>query len=354
MTKLVPDLAQAWYDLPRALGIPRTTAVIRSEPTDFRVTEDPVALPDGAGEHVWFLIRKTGWNTADVGQWLGRALGCRPRDVSWAGLKDRHAVTDQWFGAHLPGGVGIPELPDLPEGVEVLRAARHGRKLRTGMLHGNHFDLTLRELDAPAESLGPRLMTIARQGVPNYFGAQRFGRDGGNLDAAWRMLDGMPVRNRQRRGLFLSAVRSFLFNRVLAARVDAGCWDRPLPGDLMTFTTSNSLFPAAELSAGDPRLALADVHPSGPLPGREGMAPEAEAGEMEVGVLEPWRDQIDALARLDVAAARRALRLPVRRVWWRREGDFTLRVGFWLPAGAFATAVLRELCDYREGARSNT
>ncbi|SEO53916.1 tRNA pseudouridine13 synthase [Aquisalimonas asiatica] len=311
-------------------------------------------LPEGAGEHLWFLIRKTGWNTADVGQWLGRALGSRPRDVSWAGLKDRHAVTEQWFGVHRPGGNDIPELEAPPEGIEILRVARHGRKLRTGMLQGNHFDLTLRDLDCPPERLGPRLAAIARLGVPNYFGAQRFGRDGGNLDAAWRMLDGMPVRNRQRRGLFLSAARSFLFNQVVAARVRARNWDRPLPGDLMTFTSSNSVFPAAGLDAADPRLPGGDVHPSGPLPGRGGMQPNDVAGALESEVLAPWQAQVDALGRLGLDGARRALRLPVRQLWWRREDAATLRVGFWLPAGAFATAVVRELCDYREGARSST
>ncbi|MFV8833744.1 tRNA pseudouridine(13) synthase TruD [Aquisalimonas sp. APHAB1-3] len=354
MSESAPDLAGAWHDLPRALGPPPATALLRATPADFRVMEDPVMEPEGAGEHLWFLIRKTGWNTADVGQWLGRTVGARPRDVSWAGLKDRHAVTEQWFGVHRPGGNDIPELQELPAGIEILRVARHGRKLRTGMLQGNYFDLTLRALDRPPELLGPRLAMIARSGVPNYFGAQRFGRDGGNLDAAWRMLDGMPVRNRQRRGLFLSAARSFLFNQVLAARVRAGCWDRPLSGDLMTFTSSNSLFPAAGLSAGDPRLAWADVHPAGPLPGRGGMAPEDAAGALEAEALAPWREQIEALGRLGVDGARRALRLPVQRLWWRREDASTLRVGFWLPAGAFATAVLREACDYREGARSST
>ncbi|WP_290650241.1 tRNA pseudouridine(13) synthase TruD [Aquisalimonas sp.] len=354
MTEGAPDLLTAWEGLPFAYGRPPIAAAVRQQPEDFRVMEDLGVAPDGAGEHIWVHVRKTGWNTADVGQWLARALGRSPRDVTWAGLKDRHAVAEQWFGVHRPGGGGIPELPTPPEGIAILATQRHGRKLRTGMLQGNRFRLTLREVEGPLEELGGRLLRIAHRGVPNYFGGQRFGHGGGNLSGAWRLLDGMPVRNRQRRGLFLSAARAFMFNQVLAARVRPGLWDAVIAGDLMTFTSSASLFPAAELAPGDARVPAADVHPSGPLPGRGGWQPEADAGALEAETLAPWQAQQQALARLGVDAARRALRLPVRELAWDWPAHGVLRIGFWLPAGAFATAVLRECCTQRERALSNT
>ena len=351
MTESAPDLHQAWLDLPFAHGPPPLEAEVRARPEDFQVLEDLGMTPVGSGEHVWVLLRKTGWNTSDAGQWLASALGCAVRDVSWAGLKDRHAVTEQWFGAHLPGPASLPELPTPPAGLEVLRLARHPRKLRTGALRGNTFRLTLRDAVGDWPRVNQRLGRIARYGVPNWFGDQRFGRDGGNLQAAWRMFDGMPVRSRHRRGLFLSAARSFLFNRVLAERVRLGEWDRPLGGDLMTFTDSGSVFPADRLVPGDARVAAGDVHPSGPLPGRHATAPDAEAGAVEQAVLEQWPAALAGLERLRVDAARRALRLPVRELHWRRCGDH-LKVGFRLPAGAYATSVLRELC--RQRARSST
>ena len=347
MAEPAPDLAQAWLELPRAHGEPPITADVRAAPEDFCVREDLGMEPEGAGEHLWVLLRKTGWNTADAGGWLASALERAPRDVSWAGLKDRQAVTEQWFGIHLPGPQTLPTLPEAPAGLQVLRMHRHPRKLRTGMLRGNWFRLRLRQVDGNWPRLTQRLIRLAHYGVPNYFGDQRFGRDGGNLDAAWRMFDGMPVRSRHRRGLFLSAARSFLFNRVLAERVRRQTWARPVDGDLMTFTSSGSIFPAARLTAGDPRLATADVHPSGPLPGGGGQGASGAAGEVEQSVLEQWPQATAGLQRLKVDASRRALRLPVRQLRWRRDGN-DLVIGFWLPAGAYATAVLRELCHQRE------
>lgn len=347
----VPGLDQAWHALPRAHGAPPVTATLRACPEDFRVREDLGIVPDGQGEHLWMRVRKTGWNTADVAAWLAESAGCTTRDVTWAGLKDRRAVTEQWFGVHLPGRTAGPEPTEAPAGIEVLEQARNTRKLRTGMLRGNAFELTLRDGEGAWPALGERLMRIACFGVPNYFGEQRFGHGGGNLAGAWRLFGGERLRSRHRRGLYLSAARSFLFNAALAQRVEQGSWDRPLPGDVMTFTTSGSLFRAHDLAPGDPRLASGDIHPTGPLPGRGGTGPDGEARAVEDAVLGQWPEACQGLERLGVDAARRALRVPVRDLYWYREGS-TLVLGFWLPAGAYATAVLRECVAQRERSRT--
>lgn len=336
-------LNTAWHDLPRAWGKPVLQATIRSRPEDFLVIEDLGFLPEGAGEHLFLLIRKTGWNTADVAGWLAKALGVRRRDVGKAGLKDRHAVAEQWFGIHLPGRE--PALPPMPEGLELIQAVRHRRKLRTGALKGNRFILRLRNVKGDPATLGRRLLAISRGGVPNWFGEQRFGHGGGNLDAALKLFAGEKISDRHLRGLYLSAARSFLFNRVLAERVSAGTWNRVLPGDLMTFSGSRSIFPADASTPADPRLAELDLHPTGPLAGCDGIPPSSEVLALESRVLEHYRDYASGLVDYRLRAERRALRLPVTRLAWRLLDGGDWELDFRLPAGAYATAVLREILE---------
>lgn len=340
------SLNTAWTDLPRASGSPVVRATIRSRPEDFLVIEDLGFSPEGEGEHLYLRIRKTGWNTAEVAGWLARVLGVRRREVGQAGLKDRHAVAEQWFGVHLPGR--DPALPPLPEGLELVQAVRHRRKLRTGALKGNRFVLRLRNVEGDTVALGRRLLAISRHGVPNWFGQQRFGHAGGNLQAALRLFAGERVSDRHLRGLYLSAARSFLFNRVLAERVSAGTWNRALPGDLMTFSGSRSIFPADASTAADPRLAALDLHPTGPLPGCDGVPPSADVLALESSVIGDYPDYAAGLVDYRLRAERRALRLPVMRLAWRHlaEGDWEL--DFRLTAGAYATAVLREIIDLHQ------
>ncbi|MEX0732068.1 MAG: tRNA pseudouridine(13) synthase TruD [Aquisalimonadaceae bacterium] len=338
-----PDIDTAWRSLPRAWGAPVLRATVRQFDEDFQVVEELGFTPEGEGEHLYLRIRKTGWNTADVAGWLARALGVRRRDVGQAGLKDRHAVAEQWFGVHMPGR--HPDLPPLPGGLELVQAVRHRRKLRTGALKGNRFILRLRNVEGDTQALGRRLLGISRGGVPNWFGEQRFGIDGGNLAAAARLFAGDKVADRHLRGLYLSAARSFLFNRVLAERVAAGSWNRVLTGDLMTFSGSRSLFPADASTTADPRLAALDVHPTGPLAGCDGVSPTADALLVERRVLEAHTGYTAGLVDYRLRAERRALRLSVANLSWRPLEDGDWELSFSLPPGAYATAVLREVIE---------
>ena len=329
----------------RAHGEPPARGVLRSCPEDFAVDELPLVEPGGEGEHVLLHIRKRDTNTDWLARQLARFAGVRPVDVGYAGLKDRRAVTTQWFSVRL---AGRPE-PDWNAlalaGVAVLEHGRHHRKLQRGALRGNRFTLTVRSLAGERDAIDARLRAIAECGVPNYFGEQRFGRGGANLDEAAAMLvEGRRVRDRHRRGLYLSAARAWLFNQVLAARVTAGTWDRAVAGDVMMLDGRRSHF---RLDEADPsiaaRLAQFDIHPSGPLWGAGERPVGVEALAIEDAALAGWEPWCQGLAKAGLKHERRALRLRVADLTWTYPEPDTLRLSFALTAGAYATAVLREI-----------
>ena len=331
--------------VPRA-GVGAGSAVIRRTPDDFRVSELLEPALSGDGEHFWIRLRKTGENTVFVAQRLAECAGVSPRQVGFAGRKDRHAVTTQWFSMQLPGKPD-PDLSALPDSVEILQTGRHRRKLQVGYLQGNAFELVLRDFCGDAAQLNARLSDIALQGVPNYFGRQRFGRDGANLHQAHAWLTGgAKPRGRQQRNIWVSAARSWVFNSVLAKRVEAGTWNTLIPGERVLLNGSLSHF-EAELIDDTllSRLAQRDVHPSGPLWGRGGQLPTAAAGDLEQAVVAHCAPIPAALEGLGLEAQRRALRLFPDNLNWEWIDPSTLRLCFSLPAGCFATTVLAECLD---------
>lgn len=334
----------------RAHGGPVGTAWLRSTPEDFHVAEQLGFQPAGEGVHAYLHVRKRGANTAWVARQLARCAGVRERDVGYAGLKDRHAVTEQWFSVDLSGR----DEPDWEaagiEGVEIVATTRHARKLKRGALSGNVFHIALRGVEAGQGVVESRLQAVAEQGVPNYFGAQRFGRGGGNLEAVRAHFAGeRVVRDRHRRGLLLSAARSELFNRVLAARVEDDTWSVILPGDVMMLAGTRSVFgpvqPDAEL---EERLRAGDIHPTGPLWGRGRLPVEQAAAELEVRVLADAACYREGLEHAGLAQERRSLRLLVEELDWSWPAADRLDVSFRLPAGAYATTVLAEVLECHE------
>jgi tRNA pseudouridine13 synthase len=345
---LIPDLDTAIHGLGFAWGGPPASGRLRSTPEDFLVREIPLVEPAGEGEHVWLLIRKRQENTEQVARSLARLAGVSQRDVSYAGLKDRNAVTEQWFSVYLPGG-SEPEWNAIDSAsVTLLRHARHNRKLRRGALRGNAFCIRVRDITGDRPELERRLSDVAAGGVPNYFGEQRFGRGGSNLRTAERLFSQSAGRlPRAQRGLALSAARSCLFNQVLARRVELRSWDRPLPGEALQLEGTHSYFIAGQVDEtllG--RVREGDVHPTGPLYGRGESPATGEALQVETDCLAPcevWcRGLIDAGLKQD----RRSLRLLIGSPAWSWPEPDCLELSFSLPAGAFATSVLRELVRY--------
>jgi tRNA pseudouridine13 synthase len=328
-----------------ASGKPVVSGRMRQLPEDFQVTEIPLLEPNGEGEHVWLWIRKRGENTQYVAEKLSTFAGVHPRQVSYAGMKDRHAVTQQWFSVQLPGKEE-PCWEDMnSDTLTVQRHARHSRKLRRGTLKGNIFRITLRDIVGDHDALEQRLATVLNEGVPNYFGEQRFGRDGSNLHAAEKLFNNPKLRmSRNKRSLTLSAARSLLFNQVLSARVRDANWNTALLGDAMQLHGSHSYFIAESVDEELlKRIASQDIHPTGPLHGRGESPVRGDCHELESTILAAYASWCEGLEVAGLTQDRRALRLGVSDLAWQWEGTGELVLSFSLPAGAYATSVLREV-----------
>lgn len=338
---------------PRAHGDAVLAARIRCTPEDFQVEELDSFEASGSGEHLLLTVEKRGMNTAFVADLLARWAGVRAVAVGHAGLKDRHAVTVQRFSVQLPGREApepaaleaLAADPGSGQRLRVLGMARHARKLPRGALAGNRFELLLREVRGDRAAIDGRLEAIGTRGVPNYFGAQRFGHGGSNIAAALAMFAGRRVR-REQRGMLLSAARAELFNQVLAARVGNGSWDTGLDGEVWMLDGSRSLFgPEPHGAALAARAAALDIHPTGPLWGRGDLPVSERALECETGALV---GDVAGRLRAGLEAAgldqdRRALRVRARGLDWAWEEPAVLRLRFALPPGSYATALLAEL-----------
>lgn len=344
MNKLLDELEilHAYADssaLPRAYGATLGEGDFRCVAEDFRVSEAGI-VPSGEGEHLYIRVRKTGQNTRWVAKQIAEALGLPYRAVSYAGLKDRHAVAEQWFAAHLPGRLD-PELDDLCfDGVEILQTVRHSRKLRPGQLSYNAFDIVLRNCRfSSGLEVDDRLQKLAALGVPNFFGPQRFGRGGSNLapEAGLADLEALP---RERRSFVISALRSALFNGYLARRVRDKSWAQPLQGEISVSDRPRGI--AEE----DTSVFQPERMPAGLLWGNGAGFSGAEAGDLERSFFADFPLVCSTLQKAGARASRRVLRARVANLAWRKQ-DSDLSVGFMLGPGSYATTVLREVMDLR-------
>ncbi len=330
---------------PRAYGEPLCKVAFRRSPEDFIVNESLVFEPDGEGEHVYLHIKKRNTNT----QWLARELahyaGMKLRDVSYAGLKDRNAVTTQWFSLLLHSDKEPDWRQFTLHGIDILQVTRHRTKLRPGMAKKNQFIITLYADNFDEQALHERLQLIQQQGVPNYFGEQRFGHDANNIVQARDLFAGkIKVKSRQKKGLYLSAARSYLYNLVLAERVRQGNWHTALAGDCMMLDGSNSFFaieqPDAEILS---RLQRFDIHPTGPLWGAGAALTSLDALELESDILKDDSLLQQGLADAGLKMDRRALRMKPMSIGLNMISTNALQLMFELGPGQYATTLLHEL-----------
>ncbi|MDF1582424.1 MAG: tRNA pseudouridine(13) synthase TruD [Methyloprofundus sp.] len=332
----LPDWAYAY-------GGAQSQGMIRKTPDDFIVNEIQSFDLSGVGEHAFLLIEKCGENTEFVARSLARFAGVRQRDVSYAGLKDRHARTRQWFSVWLPGKPD-PDWSALnSDSIKVLQATRHSRKLKRGSLAGNQFILRIQDYQGDKAILEQQLQAIKEQGVPNYFGEQRFGRGGANVARALALFAGEKI-SRAQRGMYLSAARSYLFNHILSARVVDKSWNQALVGDALMFDDSHSFFQAEVLDASIlQRLAQLELHPTTVLWGKGELQVAGEVALLEQQIIEQFADLAKGLIAFGMEQDRRALRSHVKELQWDFIADDCLQLRFSLNAGCYATAVLREI-----------
>ena len=331
---------------PYVHGAPVSQAFFKSTPEDFHVNEFFNESFSGEGEHILLKIEKKGLTTEDLVKSLARLINKPTKLISYAGLKDRQALTTQWLSIHAPGEVidGVGELSS--PGWRVLEHTRHHKKLRPGFLTGNRFMVRLREVSDIANLL-ERIELVKAYGVPNYFGEQRFGREGGNVTKAGELLvQNRKVKDRFLKGIYFSAARSYIFNLILAKRVEEQTWNLPLAQDVMQLSGTHSIFtidkPDEALLQ---RIKAKDISPASPLPGR---AKGSITRDVSAEIYAAWKTWIDGLEKNGLEEAWRANILWVDALEYSIK-DNTVELTFTLPAGAYATTVLRELVAYRLG-----
>ena len=322
---------------------PKQTALLKAECADFVVKEQLGYDMSGDGEFVALKVRKTDCNTLFVGEQLAKFAGISARNMSYAGLKDRKAVTEQWFSLQMPGQP-TPDFSQFSlEGVEILDVTRHQRKIRIGSLQGNHFEILLRNAEETDE-LKERLDFLAKNGFPNYFTEQRFGRDGNNLTQALRWANGeIKVKDRNKRSFYLSAARSEVFNLIVAKRIELGLAKQVLHGDILQLNGSHSWFVADEsedLTKLQQRLVQQDILLTAPLIGEE----DKSAVDFENEIFAAHQALFALMRQERMKAARRPILMQPQQFQWQFEPN-GLRLKFYLPAGSYATALVRELVN---------
>jgi len=343
-----PAEAASDQRLPRAYGASVLSARFRATPEDFFVEEVASFQPTGEGEHLLLTIEKRGMNTVFAAKTLAAWGGIAEMGIGYAGMKDRHAVTRQRFSVHFPKRVS-PDIALLESAdFHVLEHSWHNRKLSRGALAGNRFVLVLREVRGERAAVDARLERIRQHGIANYFGEQRFGRDGDNVEAARRMFAGERAR-REQRSIYLSAARSEMFNAVLARRIQAGDWNTGAEGEVWMLDGTQSVFGPEPVTPELIERALRqDIHPTGPMWGAGELRSRDRVREIEEAALEPFADLRAGLEKAELKQERRSLRVRVNDLDWQWPADDVLELRFRLAPGSYATEVLAELGEVRQ------
>ncbi len=325
---------------PRAIAPSLQSAVLKQQPADFQVTEHLSFSTSGDGEHCFLLIEKTGANTQWIVKKLAQQLKVRERDIGYAGLKDRHAITRQWFSIHLPGQDNPTEISGDEE-FKVLRIERNNKKLKHGAIAYNHFAIRLRDCVGSPEKIAEHLTVIRDRGYPNYFGLQRFGHGGRNVEKAVAMLEGKFKARKNQRSIYLSALRSWFFNQLLARRIECGTWQSPRVGDRMQLAGTRSFFMATDDDTQlQQRLDSGDIHIAGPLPGEDAPQVMSEYAELVESI---WQNYASMIEKIPSKTDWRALRVIPKALDWRFDDVGHLYLEFELPSGCYATELLSEL-----------
>lgn len=329
--------------------LPGTGGVLRATAEDFVVDEEPAYAPTGSGDHVFARIEKRGLATPQAVERIAHALGCAPRDVGVAGMKDRHAVTRQWISLPPPVAPEAVRALALPE-IAVLEVARHPHKLRTGHVRANRFRLVVRGVAPGAAERAQAILArlAAPPGAPNWYGEQRFGRDADNAARGRAIVLGeaRPPRDKRLARLLVSALQSELFNAWLVARLADGLYARVIAGDVL-HKRGGGMFACEDPAVDEPRLAAGELVATGPMFGDRMRAPAegSEAAAREAAILAAAGLAPEAFAPVRALAegTRRDAAIAVGDPAVAELAPEAIEVTFTLPGGAYATAVMREI-----------
>ncbi len=326
------------------------SADLKTDNEDFIVDEIMPVIMSGEGEHSWLHITKKNTNTDAIATLLAKHAGVKPVAVSYAGLKDRHAVTTQWFSVHLPG-MPDPAWEELEsDEFNINQVIRHNRKLKRGALSGNRFEIRLRQIKGDQSDWEQRLKEIAENGVPNYFGQQRFGHQMNNLSRALDLLEKNKLRRMKphKRGIYLSAMRSWIFNEIVSQRISDKTFAQAQSGDVMMLADSHACF-AEEITAEiESRLHNKELHITAALWGKGASMATDSIEIMEQQIADQYAQFAEGLEKAGMKQERRAMRLLPAKMQWQFEDDKSLVINFELVKGSYATALLRELADIHD------
>lgn len=327
-----------------AWGGPTTQGLIKQHPEDFRVDEISTIDFTGTGEHLYLQIEKINLTTEQLCQILAGLVKKPPKVISYAGLKDKHGITTQWFSIHCPGEDINGLIPESGDGWRILQRHRHHKKLKIGWLKGNRFQVIVRGVTG-SDALTCQLKKIQEHGLPNYFGPQRFGHQGHNLYQARQWFNGhKKVKNPFMKGMLLSAVRGYLFNQQLSHRVQLHNWNKAIDGDILQLSGTHSVFVVDHITEEiKKRVDDHDLSPCGQLVGKTRIINNYEAYQLMTEALEPYETLVQGLLEKKVNAAWRAFILKPNQFKWDWLAEDQILLSFELPAGSYATAILWEL-----------
>ena len=336
---------------PSAWKAPQGNAQLKKHPQDFIVEEELAFTPSGEGEHVFLLIEKRKQNTTWVARQLADSLGISKSKISYAGLKDRHGITRQWFSIHAPGKKPAEVFASEARGItgtNILKAVRHSKKLQRGALKGNHFSIRLQNHEGSKDSTAQQLTTIQTHGVPNYFGYQRFGQHGNNIVNALKMFRNEKKVDRFTRSILLSSARSLIFNNILAERVENNTWNQWQAGDVMTFPDNQSLiFPNRQDESIPERFLKHELLLTAPLWGQGELRSEHKVRSLEHKVASTFPELCQGVEVSGMQQERRSMQLFPKKMTWQWEGD-NLLINFSLNKGCYATTLLQEVVNYTD------
>ncbi len=322
------------------------TGVIRTAPEDFNVTEINNVELSGSGEHLWLYLQKIGSNTEWVANKLANVCQVPRKQIGFAGMKDRHAITKQWFSIQLAKVSDIEAIQSaLPDDVTVLKSDYHYKKIKIGQLESNHFEIVIRNIVGSADQIEQNIQNIIENGVPNYFGPQRFGHDLGNIQKCQDWFSGnYKVKSRNLKSLLISTSRSHIFNTIVAQRINNNTWNTAIDGDILQLDRSHSWFPISDATPAEisKRLNEFDVHLTAAMYGEDGPQSTGECAELELSVASEFQVYQQGFERFRLKQDRRAMRICANDFTFKWINN-DLYLSFNLAPGSYATGVMREI-----------